>query len=135
MTYLIIFLLTLMISLIVTWILKRMGNAYKLFDIAPEDDVLKIHPNSISYLGGLAMLITMGFGLRWFVANYSASLGQILALLFASSTIFALGFWDDLRWKNISEPKPYRKFIGLIIFPLLSSAILFWGGFGLHFLN
>ena len=123
MSYIYIFLFSFLIGLLLTFILRNVGSKYRLFDIAPEDDALKIHKKPITYLGGLAMAATTVLVL-FFLAIGGVYSGEIFAIILGSIPVFALGFWDDLRWKNISQPKPYRKFICLIIVPLISAFIL-----------
>ncbi len=125
MKLLILFTYSILVSLMLVFLFKKIGRNYHFFDIAPEDDPLKIHTHSISYLGGSAMLVTtitmmlvVGF------LGETFQLVKIAAIILALGVVFFLGFWDDLRWKNLAEPKPYRKLIGLIIFPLVAAAIL-----------
>lgn len=124
MSYFFTFLLSFLLSLALTFFLRKIGDKYHFFDIAPEDDVLKIHRKPISYLGGLAMALTMLISLLFVVLTKNYLAKEIIAIVIGALPIFALGFWDDLRWKNIPQPKPYRKFICLIVFPLFSASVL-----------
>ena len=125
--------MSLLVGMFLTYLFLKIGNKYRLFDIAPEDDALKIHKKPISYLGGSAMLLTSSVVLLSvaFLKNYLAK--EIIYIILAGLPIFALGFWDDLRWKNIPQPKPYRKFICLIIIPIISVLILSLAGIRINF--
>jgi len=135
MLYLFIFLTSFFICLVLTFYLRKIGNKYHFFDIAPEDDVLKIHKKSISYLGGLAMILTTFIGFLFLVVTKNYLSTEIIAIVIGSLAIFSFGFWDDLRWKNIPHAKPYLKFIYLIIFPLFSAMILSLAGIKINFFN
>ena len=130
-----LFIFSFFICLVLTFFLRKIGNKYHFFDIAPEDDVLKIHKKSISYLGGLAMILTILIGFLFFAIVKRYLIVEIIAVVAGSLAIFSLGFWDDLKWKNISDPKPYRKFVCLIIFPLFAAFVLFVGGVKINFLS
>lgn len=129
------FLSSFLIGLILTFLFLKIGNKYRFFDIAPEDDVLKIHKTPISYLGGLAMLLTVSITLIFLALSNAYLSREIIFIIVASLPIFALGFWDDLKWKNISQPKPYRKFVCLIIIPLFSTFILSFAGLKINLLG
>lgn len=135
MNYLLIFFISFLFCLMVTLLLKNIGNKYNFFDIAPEDDPLKIHKTSISYLGGLGMMLTLLFGFLIVLLEKKYFITEITAIALGSVCIFSLGFWDDAKWKNIPDPKPYRKFICLIIFPLIASYILSLAGVRINFFN
>jgi len=127
MLYTNLFLFSFFISVILVFFSIRIGNKYRFFDIASEDDVLKIHKESISYLGGMAMFVAVCIISLLIVFKFDYYLFKNTALiLFASLPIFILGFWDDLNWKNIPQPKPFKKFVFLIIVPLFSASILFF---------
>lgn len=108
--------------------LKRISSRYGLYDVS-EGDILKIHRAPISYLGGVALLkaCAVGFLALGFLDN--ALIPALISLFLASIPIFALGFWDDLRWKHISTIKPMIKFFLLLAVPLISSLLLSLGGF------
>ena len=133
MLYIFLFLFFFFLSSVLTFFLKRIGDRYRFFDIAPEDDALKIHKKSVSYLGGLAMALVIFIGLLFFMIGKEYLMMKVIAIIAGSLVIFSLGFWDDLKWKNISQPKPYLKFVCLIIFPLLSAGIFSLSGIRINF--
>lgn len=81
------------------------------------------------------MMLTIFIGFILTVCLKQYLISEIMAVAAASLAIFSLGFWDDLKWKNIPDPRPYRKFAGLIIFPLLSAFILSAVGIKINFFN
>jgi UDP-GlcNAc:undecaprenyl-phosphate/decaprenyl-phosphate GlcNAc-1-phosphate transferase len=102
------------------WVARR----YRLYDFAEEDE-LKIHKKPTSYLGGAAILVGVGVG--FFAIGFPVGIAAGALLL------FGLGLWDDMRWKHISQRKPYIKFVGLLLLPACAAAALVYTGFGLHF--
>lgn len=127
------FLLPFLICLVLTSVLRRYAEKKQLFDIA-EGDELKIHKKPISIFGGLAMVIAFVAGLLTFVFYNSGSVCKVSAIIAGSLIIFLLGFWDDLKWKHISNIKPKLKFFLLIVFPFLTASILFSSGIKADFL-
>lgn len=102
----------------------------KFVDIA-EGDVLKIHKNPASILGGLAMILSIFLGFvflpqEFIVRAFFVALGFL--------PVFLLGFWDDLKWKHISTSKPFLKFLFLILSVLVSACILFFSEISFNFL-
>ncbi|GAI01961.1 unnamed protein product, partial [marine sediment metagenome] len=126
------FLLSFLTSLILIPFLKKIAEKKGLFDVA-EGDVLKIHKKPIPVLGGLAMLTALIIGLLFFCFQKQDFSYKITAIIFGSLIIFLLGFWDDLKWKHISQIKPHFKFLLLIIFPSISALILFSSGIKFNF--
>ena len=126
------FFLSFLISLILIPFLKKIAEKKELFDI-PQGDVLKIHKKPIPVLGGLVMLIASILVLLFFCLEKQDLGCKIAAIISGSLIIFLLGFWDDLKWKHVSQIKPYFKFLFLIIFPLISGLILFSSGIKFNF--
>ena len=120
------------VSLISTPFLMKIAKKKQLFDVYQGDE-LKIHKASISYFGGLAMvlstivvLVLIGFYQKNFY-------WQIIGIISGALIIFLLGFWDDLKWKHISKIKPRKKFALLIICSLLSAVFLVVSGTKINF--
>ncbi|MGB2762537.1 MAG: MraY family glycosyltransferase [Minisyncoccales bacterium] len=132
MFYFFIFFLPFLTSLILIPLFKKTAEKYHLYDIA-EGDVLKIHKKPISVFGGLAMLIAVIIGLLFFVFQNQLFDWRIAGIILGSLIVFLFGFWDDLKWKHISQIKPFQKFSLLIIFPLITTIILLASGIKINF--
>lgn len=104
----------------------------KFVDIA-EGDILKIHKNPISFLGGLAIVVSIGIGFLW--APEKIPFASRLALYVGALVIFLLGFWDDTKWKHISLTKPLIKFPLLIICAFLSAIALSFAHIQFNFIS
>lgn len=126
------FLLPFLISLILIPILKKYAEKKRIFDIA-EGDELKIHKNPISIFGGLAIMIAFIAGILVFAFYDPSFICKISAIISSSLIIFLFGFWDDLKWKHISQIKPHLKFLFLIIFPLAAGLTLWSAGIKIDF--
>lgn len=112
-------LLPFLICAILIPFLKIFSEKKKLLDVA-EGDPLKIHEKPISYLGGLAMLIACIIAFFFNPRSLSIGIGSLI--------IFAIGFWDDLKWKHILSIKPFLKFPLLLIFALMPALMLYSAG-------
>jgi len=112
----------------------KVAKRYGLFDPF-KDDELKIHKEPIPYIGGIAMLIGIGVGLLVFLLQRTDFLFQGVAILVSLLFPFALGFWDDWKWKHISQRKPYRKFALLLFVPFVVTVILMNSGTSISFLE
>ncbi len=97
-----------------------------------EGDVLKIHKKNIPLLGGLAMIVSIIFCAVIFFQKSFAS--EIIGIFTALLPIFFLGFYDDLKWKHISDTKPFLKFALLLICTLVPAVILSYIGISFKFL-
>ena len=118
------------ISLALTFIFYKIGERYKIYDLATEDP-LKIHKKSVSCLGGLAMILAMGivFSLKMILENNFN--WQILGIIIGAVLIFLIGFTDDLKWRDKFRIKRIYKFIFLVLFSGLSALIIFKVGIGI----
>jgi len=134
MEYAILFILSFGITLLSIPFLKRVAVRYHLVDVA-TGDALKIHREPISFFGGVALFvaitITWGGAALWKMETD----WRVAGILVAALLIFALGFWDDLKWKHIAQRKPYTKFFLLLTVPLLASFILVRSGVDMSFLE
>jgi len=119
------------ISLVLTFIFWKVGERYKIYDLATEDP-LKIHKKSVSCLGGLAMILAMGivFSLKMILENNFN--WQILGIMLGAILIFLIGFIDDLKWRDKFRIKRIYKFIFLILFSFLAAIILLSVGIGVE---
>jgi len=115
------------ISLVLTFIFWKAGDKYKIYDLATEDP-LKIHKKSVSYLGGLAMILTaeIVFFLKMILENKFDY--QILKIMLAAVLIFLLGFIDDLKWRDKFRIRPIYKFVFLVLFSGLAALIILKAG-------
>ncbi len=129
-----LFFICFLISFVLILFLLKISKKGKFFDI-PEGDALKIHKAPISYLGGLAMIISVISGLVLIGLFYKNFCLHVIGIISGAATIFLLGFWDDLKWKHISKIQPCRKFLFLIIFSLLASVFLTAGGMKIVFFS
>src|SRR3990167_1081671 len=129
-----LFFISFLISLFLIIFLLKISEKGKFFDI-PWGDALKIHKLPVSYLGGLAMILSAIAGLVLASFFYKNFYLQIVGIILSAAVIFLLGFWDDLRWKHISKIKPCRKFLFLIILSLLASIFLMFGGLRISFFS
>ncbi len=117
--------LALMLSLLFTpWVI-RWARRRNLVDLP---DVRKLHTAPIARVGGVAIFAaTMGSILAFLVLDYRAgealrgNLGQIVTLLIASTMVFSVGLFDDLRQARI------RTKLGIQVL-----AALFVCGSGIH---
>lgn len=128
MVFVFILFLSLSVSLLLIPVFKRIAKKYQLVDI-PKGDALKIHKTPISYLGGTALFISVTASLLTFGFLQNILYWKLGAVILASIFIFALGFWDDLRWKHISNIKPHTKFLLLVAAPFISAILLLQSGF------
>ncbi len=134
MFYFLLFLLPFLASLISIPFLIKIANRYQLFDVA-QGDVLKIHKKPTSIFGGLAIIIAMIIGLVFFSFQQQEFTSKIQGIILASLIIFLLGFWDDLKWKHISQIKTSQKFILLISLPLVATLVLLISGIQIGFFS
>lgn len=120
------------ISLFLTFLFWKLGRKYKIYDKATNDP-LKIHKESVSCLGGLAMILTISiiFCLKMIFEN--SFNWQILAIIISGFLLFFLGFKDDLKWRDKFRIKRIYKFIFLILSSFLAVMILLKVGLGIQF--
>lgn len=133
MNYFLISLLSFIVTAILTPILRWLGEKYYLYD-EPVGDELKIHKKPVSYLGGLAILAAT---ICSFTVGTFLTQGIILKIIAISSgaiIISLFGFWDDMRWKHISQIKPKLKLLMLIVFSVLITVIFIVSGIKIWFL-
>lgn len=118
-----IYLFSFLVSLSFTFLFWKVGEKYKIYDQA-SNDPLKIHAESVSCLGGLAMFsaITITYLLDY----------RLLPIIVAGLFIFLLGFIDDLKWRDKARIKKIYKFVYLIIFSLISTKILLMTDFSIN---
>lgn len=129
MLYFYLFLISFLLSLIFTFLAKKIGFRFALFD-KPQGDELKIHKISIPFTGGFAMLsvfILLLFtvwilkvkGFLFFDTN------KLLVLISGSLLAWLYGFWDDLKWHRIdSNISQYNKLLFQLVLAFVI-AILF----------
>ena len=118
-----IFLLGFLCSIGGFFISFRLAKKMKFYDIADGDE-LKIHKTPIPLTGGFVVfgvLILIAVAAVLLRIEYSAILPVILA---GMAFPFLLGWWDDVKWKHISQASPYRKFFLLLAVPLCSALLV-----------
>lgn len=130
MNYLLFLIISFLVSLILTFLFWKIGERYKIYDLATKDP-LKIHQKSISCLGGLAMILTVIIVFSFKMILDRSFIWQIVGIMIGGALIFLLGFRDDLKWRDKVKIKPIYKFIFLILFSGLSALILLRVGLGI----
>ena len=123
MNYFFIFPISFLFSVVLIFVLRKVGIKYRLYD-EPTEDILKIHKTPTIYLGGFGIFLVFSILLLIFSCFKGFLNWKIGGIILAGFLIFFLGFWDDFKWKRI-EIKPKKKFLFLILFSLLATAILF----------
>lgn len=117
-----------------TLIIRNVTTKYNIYD-NPKDDVLKIHKQPVSCLGGVVILSAISVGLAIAVVFLiKVNLWKLFTILFCGVMIFGLGLWDDLKWKNSKNYKPNTKFILQILMSILVGIILFNSGIRIQFI-
>ncbi len=107
---------------------------YNIYD-NPKNDILKIHKQPISCLGGTAILLAISVGLVITILFFAkVDWWKLFTILFCGVMVFALGLWDDLKWKNRKDYKPNSKFILQISVSILAGMILFNSGIRIQFI-
>jgi len=114
------------LSLLSTFFFWKVGKRYKIYDLA-TDDPLKIHKESIPCLGGLSIMLVTSVVLLF------SSDCRFFAVAIAGFLIFLLGFIDDLSWRDKFKIKRLYKFLFLVLFSLIASAILLSIGVRIEF--
>ena len=124
-TYFALFVIATVASLIVTPLIRRLCERYRLLDV-PTDD-RRVHIKAIPRLGGLAIYISLAMALSILplVSNLlTQSLAQYTHQMFVAALpatlVLLLGIYDDLRGANAAV-----KFIGL---GLISALFFAMGG-------
>ncbi len=135
MNYLLQFFISFLMSIFAVWLAKIFGIKFKLFDLPKEDaQKIKIHQKPIPFFGGLAMLLV-------FLTVYSVGAylqnsfnWQFFTILFSTTLVFFIGFFDDLKWKNHSV-RPLVKLLFLVIFSSLAAFLLISGEVRINFFS
>ncbi len=113
------------ISLLSTFLFWRVGEKYRIYDLA-TDDPLKIHKESVSCLGGLSIMLVASLLLSIFDDRF-------VGVIIAGFLIFLIGFIDDLSWRDKFKIKRIYKFLFLVLFSLIASIILLSVGIRVEF--
>lgn len=132
--YIFISSISFLLSLILTLLMRNLAIKYSIYD-NPKDDILKIHKEPLSCLGGLAMLLAISIALGITVVFLvKIDLRKLFILLFCGVIVFGVGLWDDLKWKSSKSYKPNTKFILQILTSILVGIILFNSGIQIQFI-
>ncbi len=112
-TYLALFLIATFASLVITPLIRRLCERFRLLDV--PTDGRRVHSNAVPRLGGVAIYLSMLLALSTLpmVSNLlTQSLGEYTDQLFVAAIpatlVLILGIYDDLRGTNAAV-----KFIGL----------------------
>jgi len=104
-TYFALFLIATFSALIITPLIRRFCERFKLLDV-PADD-RRVHTNAIPRLGGVAIFLSLMLALAslLFVSNLVTDAMQyyrpmLFKVLIPSSLVLLLGVYDDLRGAN-----------------------------------
>ncbi len=122
-----IFLISFLLSLFLTFIFWKLGEKYKIYDEASKDP-LKIHKKSIPCLGGLAMVLTL------IIILFIQYNRELLFIIASGLLVFFLGFKDDLKWRDKFRIKRIYKFLFLVLVSFLSAFILSSAGLSIKFM-
>lgn len=127
MTYL--FSISFVISLILCFYFRVLGEKIVFFCDQAGSDPLKIHKKPVPFLGGLAIITTTFFLFLtlWFFRKITAP--AIIGIFIAALSVFLIGFWDDIKWKK-QRVAPLKKLSFLLLFSALASTALLSGGSG-----
>lgn len=121
-----IFLTGMLICVLVLFIITLTKAVHENWSAGPQEAIQKIHAGSVPRIGGLGILLGMGFT----VIFYRPFNPLILPILIASSLIFAIGFAEDLSGKIKVSWRLLLTFIPGIFIALNSSVYLTHFGWG-----
>ncbi|PIR66359.1 MAG: hypothetical protein COU51_04320 [Parcubacteria group bacterium CG10_big_fil_rev_8_21_14_0_10_36_14] len=127
MLYLIIFVVSVVLSSVLTLLVKKIALYFKIQDV--PDEKRKKHKKPIALLGGIAPFLTffiISLGLHFFNLLPKELEIKLIWLSFASFFVMIGGFLDD---KYFFPPK-YQ-----IIFPIIAIAVALWGGIKINFVT
>jgi len=122
-----VFALALAVSAATVPLMIGLARKWNLFDI-PEGDALKIHKERIPYLGGFALFLGVVVSVALFSIVWGIRSMEAAGIFSAALLLFGLGFWDDVKWKHISQVRPYVKFGLLILVPVFAATLLVLSG-------
>lgn len=106
------FLIAFAVSIFLMPMLKKISFKYRLYD-EPGQDRLKIHPNPISYLGGVGIFIALCASIIASIVFNKISTVYGLGIMLASTIIIILGLWDDWKWKKEASRPVLKLFYQL----------------------
>jgi UDP-GlcNAc:undecaprenyl-phosphate GlcNAc-1-phosphate transferase len=125
-TYFALFVISTLASLVITPLVRRACERFKLLDV-PSEDGRRVHKHAIPRLGGIAIYLSLALALSslFFISNlvteYLAYYHSIFfKVLVPSSLVLLLGIYDDLR-----GTRALVKFVGL---GLIASLFYAMGG-------
>jgi len=121
-----IYLLTFLLSLSLTFLFLKLKRKFNIYDLA-TDDPLKIHKKSVSCLGGLSIVLTTS------VVLFFSFDCRLLIIAIAGLLMFLLGFIDDVSWRDKFNIRRIYKFLFLVFFSLLATIILLLAGIRIEF--
>lgn len=123
-TYFGLFLIATIASLIITPLVRRLCERFKLLDV-PADD-RRVHTSGIPRLGGVAIYLSVMLALstlplisNLLTQSLRAYTSSLLIVLVPTTLVLLLGVYDDLRGTNA-----FVKFLGLG----LIAALFYWMG-------
>ena len=124
-TYFALFFIAMFASLIITPLIRRLCQRFKLLDDHADDR--RVHTSAIPRLGGIAIFLSLMLALAslLFVSNLLTDTLRFYApvlikVLIPSALVLLLGVYDDLRGTNAAV-----KFLGLGV---IASLFYFMGG-------
>lgn len=125
MDYLLLFIFSGILTVILTWLIKQFSLKQNILDL-PDNGGRKIHKKPIPLLGGLALIISVSLSIIGYLHFYTPNLAIVpikffLGILLAGLTLAVGGFLDD---KYTLPPKV------LWLFPALASLIVVTSGIG-----
>ncbi|MBT9141292.1 MAG: putative undecaprenyl-phosphate N-acetylglucosaminyl 1-phosphate transferase [Dehalococcoidia bacterium] len=126
-----IFIISFLFSLLLIFLLGKIGIKYRLYDESGKD-TLKIHKKPTTYLGGLAIFLV--FSILVLIFSYLKEFldWKIGGIILAGFLVFLLGFWDDYKWKKFGV-KSIFKFLFLLSFSFFAAVIILNNGVKIQF--
>ncbi len=120
-------------SFILVPIVGRLAISHGWVDV-PYGDTLKVHRRPIPHFGGVAIFFVFFVLFSAFAYYVGYSVNVIGAIGLSTFLIFALGLWDDIRWKHITTIRPMAKFILLIGGASVATFLLRYVGISFDFI-
>ena len=123
MKYILLFLSSFLMSIIITPIMIRIALKFNIFD--RPDNILKDHKKPVPYLGGASLFISFIVPLLlWKLLTQDFSIRGIAAISIGSSLIFLTGLIDDLKKLSI-HTKFFVQIVVAVILVLCNIRIEF----------
>ncbi len=127
--YAITFAIALVISAVVTPVMRYIATKLNIFDC--PHSAIKTHRQPIPYLGGVAIwagLVLALFIIRFFTNFPTGTLHNLRGILLGSTIMLGLGLIDDIKTKGLGFKKKF-------LIQILAAVIVIWFDIRLHFVT